>query len=248
MNNSFVFAIFFMFANPVVTQESLAQTPYPYIDVKIYMNHYLPLLDNMWSAAAGTEIKPEWQKELVSRLEEFQAAWDKASPALLKTLGELVKRPYFRKELTLNFTVQAQSSLSNPLLIYINPFLRSYDSSPFPMFEFVDFVFHELVHNILDHDWLNGKITPLMHKYRSIGFAELAHLHVIALQYQVYEALNLTEVLHWLQNDYYPWTYWTAAKVVKQEGPEAFVRELRGSLEYHPALSPEISSIDMLRR
>jgi hypothetical protein len=67
--------------------------------------------------------------------------------------------------------------------------LKTLQENPRPLEHFVEQVFHEMLH-ILLQDNLHSWPTPTVEKYMSQGFDVIAHLHLMALRRKSHEAMG----------------------------------------------------------
>ena len=205
---------------------------------KLLMPLYLPLFDPVCATETATVLNTAWTSEVTERLPEFQAEWNREGPTLLKEMYHIVGKPYSRQEMTVAFTVCQTTSLSSPFLVFVRCSLRSCPNccpgpSPEPMIGLTNRVFHELIHNILNSgEWLplaTTLPTPLLQKYRAEGSAVIFHLHVAALQQEVYAGLGRKDLFD-LNREHYISTggaYKRAMEIVELESSAAFVAELK---------------------
>jgi hypothetical protein len=190
---------------------------------------YSSVFDADCAERTGYVIKPEWQREAFLRNQEFQNEWDQKAKVLFKSLYKVVGKGYSRKELSVTTSVCNFKSKSNPFLLNVSRWLSSFMSpkDPLPMFGFVDLVFHEFLHNYLVEIVISQ--TPLLEKYKNESKTFRAHLHLMALQIEVYKDLGMIAELAWVENKYlnYKNDYSRAWETVKAEGSSKFVDELR---------------------
>lgn len=199
---------------------------------KLFLS-YGGLFDRLCSQANGSKILPSWQAELNARLGEFQIAWDADADNLMGALIKLVGKPSERKEMTVTLTLcSAFPNLSNPFLVDIRQYLKSYQGTdkPRPNFTLIDTIFHEFIHNYV-RETLPAK-SVLLEKYKSESMVIQNHLHLMALQLLVYRALNRNEMEGYLDALYSVLgagkEYERAWEIVtKIEGPDAFLNEMK---------------------
>jgi len=94
-------------------------------------------------------------------------------------------------------------------------------------------LFHELIHNVLNSgEWLplaTTLPTPLLRKYQAEGSAVLFHLHVFALQQEVYAGLGRKDLFDYNREHYINagGPYRRSMEIVELEGARGFVNELK---------------------
>lgn len=182
--------------------------------------------------ASNNPVQEQWAIEANSREAEFKAIWDSEAPALFSKLFEEFPKGFSRREMTATLSVcPAAPSMSNPLILNVTRFLKSYmgDKPTRPNYVFVDLVFHELLHT-----WLVENLkrpTPLLIRYKDEPKSVLNHLHLMALQIHVYKLLGRQDLLDWIASQYprLPGVYPRAWEIVSRiEGYEAFIAEIKG--------------------
>lgn len=194
---------------------------------------YSPIFDTTCSQLTNYKIQPEWRAEAQGRVPEFQAAWDGEADKLMQTLFDQLGRSYSRKEMTVTLSVCKTPSISNPFLINVQPWMKSVagEKAPYPMALFVDTVFHEFIHNYVQEHL--SKTTPLLLKYKNEEQLVKGHIHLMAVQIQVYKALGLTDRLKVIGALYEEigGSYLRAWEIVtKIEGHDAFIKEFPARL------------------
>lgn len=139
------------------------------------------LLDDSIAEISGFPLDDNAVSEISERLPEFQRYWD--------TLGLQLLAPIVGK-FGLNFEEQdikgfllcgKLHSQSHPLIVNVKYYLASVQKEPHSMEEFVEVVFHELLH-ILLQDRLSSWPTPSIEKYQNEDFEVQSHLHLMSLQ------------------------------------------------------------------
>ncbi len=190
---------------------------------------YSSLYDDACVGGDTQQIDPAWADEADQRTTEFAALWEKNADELLGRLVDDFQKGFSRKEMTATLSVCPHSSISNPLVINVKPYLKTFmpQYPSWPNQAFVDAVFHELIHN-----WLNDNLawpTPLMNLYKNEPPVVLNHLHLIAIQRLIYGELKRDDLTKWIvdlystdQDD-----YGRAWQIVEKEGPAAFLAELK---------------------
>jgi hypothetical protein len=192
---------------------------------------YSAIFDGACSQKTGFAIDHAWMNEVQARQAEFQAAWDAEAPALFAKLFELTGKSFSRKELSVTLSVCNIVSMSNPFLINVKWFLKSFnkEEAPSPLHGFVELVFHEFIHNYLVEifDW---RLSEQLYKYKDEAPGVLSHLHLMALQKTVYLALGRQDLLDWLSffNNKVGGDYARTWEIIDAHpNLEAFVAELK---------------------
>jgi len=189
---------------------------------------YSGVFDNWCTSSNGTEVTEEKRQQLLGKVDNIQAEWDKLGPELLATTEKLIGKPFRRREVTATlFLCGKTPSMSVPLLVNGNWFVDGKRQLPDDMATHI--VFHELLHiYVVDH--IGGE-TPLRKKYEADGehYLILNHLHLMAVQKLVYLELGLEEELaRVIANDSVlaKGAYKRAWGIVNDVGHEVFVAEL----------------------
>lgn len=190
---------------------------------------YSTVFDRWCTATNGTDVPDSKRQQLLGKVDNIQAEWDKLGPKLLATTEKLIGKPFQRREVTATlFLCGRTPSMSMPLLVNGNWFVDGEKQIPNDMATHI--VFHELVHiYLVDH--FMGE-TPLRKKYGAEGenFLVLNHLHLMAIQKMVYLELGLEEELsRVIANDSIlaKGAYKRSWEIVNEVGHEVFVAELR---------------------
>jgi len=189
---------------------------------------YSGVFDAWCSASNGTVVPDEKRQQLLGKVDNIQAEWDKLGPELLATTEKLIGKPFRRREVTATlFLCRKTPSMSVPLLVNGNWFVDGENQLPDDMATHI--VFHELLH-IYIVDNIEGD-TPLRKKYEAEGehFLVLNHLHLMAVQKLVYLELGLEEELARViasDSKLPKGAYKRAWGIVNDVGHEEFVAEL----------------------
>jgi hypothetical protein len=191
---------------------------------------YSWLYDSVCSNTPERKIDPAWADEAKRRTPEFTATWSQAGPVLFGKVFEMFGRGFQRKEFTATLSVCPAPSYSNPLILNVTRFLRSYmGTRPVRSNDsFNDLVFHELLHTWLSENL--GFPTPLIQKYENEEPTVRSHLHLMAMQKYIYSNLNRQDLLNLIDSQYQNMpvpAYNRAWKIVSQiEGYEPFIAEI----------------------
>jgi len=163
-----------------------------------------------------------------------KSVWNKSGPILFGKVFETFGRGFKRKEITATVSVCQAPSYSNPLVLNVNRFLKSYmGTRPVRSDEsFADLVFHEMLHT-----WVTENMTwptPLTTKYGNEERTVTNHLHLMALQKFVYTELGRADLLRMIDDQYRNMSapaYNRAWEIVSTiEGYEAFIAEIEREL------------------
>lgn len=181
--------------------------------------------------AGNNPVDDQWAAEASAREGEFAALWEAQAPVLMGALISEFGRGFTRKEMSVTLSVcPAAASLSNPLVLNVSRFMKSYmQQYPVrPDFAFVDLLFHELLHTWVVEGWPES--SALLAKYKDESRSVRNHLHLMAVQKLIYLKLGRQDLLQWIGSNYsrMPGGYGRAWDIVNRiEGHEAFVAELR---------------------
>jgi len=188
---------------------------------------YSSVFDRWCTSTNGTEISESKRQQLLGKVDNIQAEWDRLGPTLLSTTEELIGKPFQRREVTATlFLCGRTPSMSMPLLINGNWFVDGEAQLPESMASHI--VFHELLHiYLVDH--LPNELA-LRKKYEEMGESVLVlnHIHLMAIQKQVYIELGLEKELAMvIANDskLARGEYKRSWEIVDEVGYEAFVAE-----------------------
>ncbi len=220
----FLFVIAFLFLTQLQAQATTASAP------KIFFE-YSALYDSNCANTPERKIEPEWVREAIDRSPDFSKIWEVSGPVLFGKVFEHFAKGFQRKEITATLSVCPASSYSNPLVLNVTRFLKSYmGSKPVRSDDsFADLVFHELLHS-----WLVENVdfpTPLFDKYKNEERVVRNHLHLMAMQKFIYTELNRNDLVLMIDRQYstmlgpaYPRAWEIVSKI---EGYEAFIAEIK---------------------
>jgi len=150
---------------------------------------------NIDKQAKSSKINDEWLKEVRSRIGEFQNQWDSVAPQLFNILVSKFKHEFKRKEYSVALSICPDSpSMPKPLVLNISRYLKSYMSpkQPKEMVQFIDVVFHELLHLWLFENFNQESI--IKKKYKNHGESVINHIHLFAIESFVLEKAGFSEV------------------------------------------------------
>jgi len=150
-------------------------------------------LDRACSQITKNHIEPKEVSEVLERLPEFQALWDKNGREYLSTALRGVGADYPFQEVQATLTA-CVSSMGSPLVINVRGFLASTGEKPRPTTLFPMYVFHELMHRYVN-PIRDARVSPLRKKYAAENVATLDILHVVALEKFVLVTLGHSDTL-----------------------------------------------------
>jgi hypothetical protein len=186
---------------------------------------YSPIFDSACKNATKNPIKPQWVKELKARQGEFVAAWSHKGRRLLRATVEIAGHRFRRTELSATLSLCGLPTLSHPLLIKMQPYLKSFSKTPQGTDLLVGTVHHELLHH-----YLKGRIpasSALLLKYKGETQRVRAHLHLLSLQKTTYLKLGWKKELQQVVSNPGNNDIKRAWNIVKAVGHGPFVKELR---------------------
>ena len=124
-----------------------------------------------------------------------------------------------------------------PLIVSLRPFLeRSAKADPNiqkPLSKeaFVSMVHHELLHSLVDNIETQefSASSKMLEKYSNEPFNVLVHLHLMAIQQEVYSKMTSTKLLEQTEvlYNFIGGDYKRAWEIVKSEGSKPFIDELQ---------------------
>lgn len=187
---------------------------------------YSWLYDSMCANTPERKIEDSWVAEARTKVPEFTATWNQFGPTLFGKVFEIFGFGFSRKEMTATLSVCPVPSYSDPLVLNVTRYLKSYmgEKPVAPPEAFADLVFHELLHTwVVEHtDWP----TAMIQKYQQEQQVTRNHLHLMAVQKLVYQKLNNEDMLKRIEEQYNRNPgYKRAWEIVALEGTEAFTAE-----------------------
>ena len=192
---------------------------------------YTPAFDQL-ACPHPDRIGPLESDELRALLPSLQRALDRQQETLFDAAERLIGTKMARKEETVSlFLCRDFPAMANPLLIWGYPFLKSArPAGPLDVTAIGAIVFHEVLHLYVD-DLMAGRPTsPGLEKHQTESQLVRVHLHLFAIEDQVYRSLDPTGALlaaaRQLDESYGP-DYVRAWQIVTQDGSEPWIRELR---------------------
>ncbi|MBO9668811.1 MAG: hypothetical protein J7501_18580 [Bdellovibrio sp.] len=158
------------------------------------------LLDSSLEELSKESLNQAAVDEVANRTSEFQDAWDQLGKPLIESALRETGLSFKERDIKGVLICGPIASQSHPLIINVKYFLKSLEEKPQSMTEFVDVVFHELLHVLLQ-DNVRTFPTPTAQEFIADEFDVIAHLHLMAIQKYSHEKIgNATERLgQWYQ-------------------------------------------------
>lgn len=185
-----------------------------------------------WSGRVVLDTPFANQKtELNLNIPKLQTLWNEKGPPLLQKASELLNSGFgYEQDVTGLFLCTQIPSWAKPRIISVWQYLPSTpENLRWKDLEFVDVVFHEHLHMLINRKLGWTLHSKLLEKYEEETLFTKIHMHLYALQKQSYLDLNLME--EWeqiiLRNKSFPKSYQRAVEIVEIEGAQAFIAELR---------------------
>jgi hypothetical protein len=194
---------------------------------------YSWLFDSECAEWSKREVKPEWAQEARELTPHFTEVWNSEASGLFGAVFAEFRKGFSRTEYTATLSVCSSASFSDPLVLNVTRFLKSFQGErPVrPDYVFADLVFHELLHTWMmeNLDWRN---SLLLMKYKDELQVIKNHLHLMAMQRFIYQKLGRTDLSGWLAESYPRMgPYARAWEIVdKIEGHEPFISEIHGPI------------------
>lgn len=197
----------------------------------LYMS-YSYIFDLVCAEIRGEEIDEALSKEAQDRTPEFESLWRQNQSQLLGALVDTTGKVFSHKEMRVTLSICRFPSISDPFIVNIRRFLNRQEpgKSPMPIHGFVDLVLHEFLHSYVV-EVLKDHPTPLLKKYEEETIYVKAHLHLMALQKEIYTRSQRKDLLAWAVKFYKEiigGDYARAWEIIDQvEGHKGFIEELR---------------------
>lgn len=213
------------------------QRSYPLVTIE-----YSELFDRAYAQAAKEPATEDAMQELKRRVPELRSAWESGGAIRLQETVKLVGQPFLFHETVATVVANRLPSMSSPLIINGRPYLNATGnkSAVTPTVVFVQVVFHEVLHRYV-RDLIATRpkaTTPLLEKYSKETTHVRNHLHVAAIEILVARRLKREdEYREYLK---FEASLATAAglarakEIVRREGPEQFIADLRGQAPLTP--------------
>lgn len=178
-------------------------------------------------------ITTEMTNEFDALMPVINAEWNKNGVPLIAMSEQILKAPYGRKELTVDFVLcdLPVNGMSYPLIIKMREFLKSATPNTLPMLYFTGAMHHEFLHRYLNtHFDTQISNSALLKKYQSEPLLTRNHLHLLSMQQYTYVSLNrgaeFEELMRIQAARPNGAPYARAYEIIQQEGYMAFVNEL----------------------
>lgn len=194
--------------------------------------HYIKAIDNLLCSKKGKDkIKPAWVTELKEKKPWLEQGWQAVGPQLLSETVREVGKPFTYTKINISiFLCPELPGFSFPIIIPVSMYLDSASNqSPWHRSEFIDMVYHEMLHTYIMKALHWNYWTPTLKKYSNEDFNTKLHLHLFALQKSVYLHLGMKKQWEFIVlrlNQAAP-QYKRAITIINQEGYAAFVNELK---------------------
>lgn len=157
------------------------------------------LLDSSIAEIAKVDPDQSAIEEVSNRLPEFQKAWGKFGHPLLEAAVQDSGLVFKERDIKAVLICGSFSSHSHPLILNVKNYLKALHVAPRSLDEFVEVVFHELLH-ILLQDNVASWPTPFINQYSECSFEMTAHLHLLALERRSHDILG--KDCSWLEKWY----------------------------------------------
>jgi hypothetical protein len=202
--------------------------------VVLSINYDTAFDQNYCTSAAS--IKPEWVDEALRAQPIIIQTWQATGPKWILEAEKIFqwKYPLPMSEVTF-FLCKDLPSTSSPTLIRLFEFLAGpTNNEPYGLEFLIDELFHEFLHK-----YLNARLasathwpSPLYAKYQNESKDTLDHLHLYALQMQIYKKFGNTAHLKAakLTAQGNGPKYIRALEIVETEGEGAFIQDLKSIL------------------
>ena len=176
---------------------------------------------------SGSPVADDAIEELVSRVGEFEAAWNDRGPILLRETVATTGEPFtFLERHAVLHLCPDVPSMSAPLLINSRLYLEATASNVRPLSLFVSILYHEILHNYLvesfgeSFDWIGDEFADQPPVVRN-------HLVLMALEHNVYNRLGLRAELANLREYYLASApHARALAIVDDKGVEYFMSKI----------------------
>ena len=193
--------------------------------------HYSEAIDRYLCFGNKARIQPSWHTELEATLPLLEHEWIESGPKFLAETSKIIGKPFSYSEFDIPvFLCPSLPGIGFPLMVPVRMYLKSaVIDKPWGRSEFVDMVYHELLHVYVARALHWNFWTPLLRKYGNEDINTKIHLHLFALQKAVY--INLGMEKRWLivvsRSREFPPQYSRAIEIVEKEGYQPFVDELK---------------------
>ena len=193
--------------------------------------HYQAAIDRYLCSSEGkSRILPSWHTELETKFSLLKDEWSNVGPKLLAETSKLIGTPFSHSEYDIPiFLCPSLPGIGFPIMIPIRMYLKNaVVEKPWDKSEFVDMVYHEILHLYIARALHWNFWTPLLSKYRDEKLNTKIHLHLFAVQKAVYVNLGLRK--QWkvvvTRNREFSSQYSRAIDIIEKEGYQPFIDEL----------------------
>lgn len=201
-------------------------------EIPIVTFHYSNAIDcYLCSSDEKSKILPTWHTELKEYLPFLENEWNKFGPRFLDATSKLIGKPFSYPKFDIPiFLCPNLPGTGLPLMVPVRMYLKSaVTEKPWGRSEFVDMVYHEMLHVYIARALHWNLWTPLLIKYRHEDLNTKIHLHLFAVQKAVY--FNLGMEKRWqivvARNKEFPPQYSRAINIIEKEGYQPFINELK---------------------
>lgn len=195
--------------------------------------HYNAAIDNyLCQRKSKARILPNWHSELTSKLPQLEQVWNQLGPRLLAETSKLTGKPFPYSHYNVSvFLCPDLPGLSFPIIMVpVRMYLKhAVIQQTWGKNEFVDMVYHELLHLYVARALHWNLWTPLLKKHHNEALNTKIHLHLFALQKAVYFNLGLQKEWQIVveENKQFPTQYSRAIAIVEEDGYQPYINELR---------------------
>jgi hypothetical protein len=217
------------------------ETPPPYSQAPTINFRYANYIDDLvcpiakiLSPTASKEASESFAKyelDLEENSSRFHKLWDGTGPKLLTSTSALIKTRfgYHSKSVALFFCPHI-SSWSLPRIVPVWQYLPSTPKEKrWSDSEFIDGVYHSQLHMLIFRTLKWRVSSPLLIKYKHEDLYTKTHLHLYAVQKEVYRQNGKNDI--WkdvvARTKTLSKSYQRAIEIVELEGAEAFINELK---------------------
>ncbi len=219
----FVFLLFLFL--PIISFSQLPVIPnLEFKTMNWFDNYFCP-------PKSKAKIDPIWKNEGEKRIPELESAWNEGGKYLIRVTQNLIGKVFgFEKKSVNLFYCPQWPAWNFPLMIPLSPYLKTASGDlQLPDEDFVDQVFHQLLHPYILKLLPWNQLPPMTERYINEPFTTLFHIHLYAIQKQVYTELNQPEMWQRVlkKNLEYGAGYKRAIQIVEEDGTQPFIQELK---------------------
>jgi hypothetical protein len=195
---------------------------------------YSPAFDNWCTGLTNESVNDAAISDLESKLSSFQDSWRKNAAQLLPATIAVTHKSFRFDDAQAALIFCGFPSMQLPFMINMRAFIAPTAGGDISSMDvFSNTVFQMLLARYVDDIFgaSSHRSTPLLEKYKSEPVQVLWHLHIYAIEEMVYRKLgkesDLKAVVHHENLLRSAKLLSRAREIVKNEGAEKFVRELR---------------------